>query len=77
MEYKLEGQEELIRNFQRLNGDMAGVLETAARAGALIVQNGGKEKAPFLTGTLRRSIHMETVEKSEERAVVEIGTYTS
>ncbi len=31
----------------------------ALMAGALIVQNSAKERAPFLTGNLRRSIHSE------------------
>jgi HK97 gp10 family phage protein len=33
----------------------------ALRAAALIAQNTAKRKAPVLTGTLRRSIHMEDV----------------
>ncbi len=74
MEYKLEGMAELIRNFEKLGGDMSQALETAARAGALIVQNSAKEKVLFFTGDLRKSLHMETTERSPIRVIVQVGT---
>lgn len=36
-----------------------GPLQAAVMAGALVIQNDAKRRAPFLTGTLRRSIHTE------------------
>lgn len=33
-------------------------MEMALVAGGLLIQNGAKQKAPYLTGTLRRSIHI-------------------
>lgn len=38
-----------------LNGD---AMELALVSGALLIQNAAKSKAPYLTGTLRRSIHI-------------------
>lgn len=55
----MKGLEELLRNFERLDKAMRGVTaERALIAGALVVQNDAKRKAPYLTGTLRRSIHI-------------------
>jgi len=52
----------------------ADVLENALTAGALEIENAAKEKAPYLTGTLRRSLHTETDEKSDRRVSVLVGT---
>jgi len=60
--------------FAKLEGDMSKALETAAQAGALIVEGSASQKAPYLTGTLKRSIHMETAVKTPEKAVVQVGT---
>ena len=49
-------------------------LVTAATAGALIVQNAAKERAPKRTRTLSRSIHTETLESSRDKAEVAVGT---
>ena len=74
MEYTLTGQEELLSNLKKLGSKLGDGLEAAVKAGALLIQNMAKEKAPFKTGNLRRSIHMETTEKTGERAVVQVGT---
>ena len=39
-------------------GTRGKLLENACLAGALLVSNAAKEKAPYKTGTLRRSIHV-------------------
>ena len=57
-EYKIEGSEELMRNLEKLGDKLAGKLEAAVAAGAFLVANAAKEKAPWITGTLRRSIHI-------------------
>ncbi len=73
-EFKIKGSEELMRNLEKLGSRFSAHLEVAVKAGALIVQNVAKEKCPKLTGTLSRSIHMETAEKSAERVSVQVGT---
>lgn len=63
----MHGGPELAAKLRRLSDDMAGqALEDAATAGALLVQNEAKRKAPWRTGNLRRSIHVGGhTEKSE------------
>ena len=46
-------------NLNKLDrGTRGKLLENACLAGALLVVNSAKEKAPYKTGTLRRSIHV-------------------
>lgn len=53
------GDKELARRFDQLSAAMRGkTLERALVAGALIVANDAKRRAPVLTGNLRRSIHV-------------------
>lgn len=68
------GLKDLERKLKAMGGAAAEALETAVQAGALIVQNDAKKRAPYRTGTLRRSIHMETIEKARDRVVVSVGT---
>lgn len=71
-----------VRNLERLDrklGRLAklaspDVLEQALHAGAQEILNSAVEKAPYLTGTLRRSLHSETEEKSANRVSVLAGT---
>lgn len=74
MDYKLQGQEELLRNLKKLGDKLSDGMEAAVKAGALLVQNDAKVKAPYLTGNLHRSIHSETTEKSDEKVVIQVGT---
>jgi HK97 gp10 family phage protein len=46
----------------------------ALEAAALIVQNDAKRRAPVLTSTLSRSIHMQTISGSPADAAVAVGT---
>ena len=72
---KLEGMDETMRALNRLDDNMAGRhLETAAKAGILPIQNQAKENAPWKSGTLRRSIHEETVSRSRRKVEVATGT---
>jgi len=72
---KIVGGPELARKLAQLSDVVAGkALERATLAGALLVQNAAKEKAPYRTGTLRRSIHSEVTETSKTRCEVEVGT---
>jgi HK97 gp10 family phage protein len=53
------GGAEIVRKLERLSENTRGeVLENAVVTGALLVVNAAKEKAPVLTGNLRRSIHV-------------------
>lgn len=55
----ISGSESLERKLDALGQAMRGrMIERAVVAGALLVQNAAKGNAPFLTGTLRRSIHI-------------------
>lgn len=59
MPVRIDGSDSLMRKLSALAEAAQGqMLERAMVAGALIVQNAAKQQAPFLTGTLRRSIHI-------------------
>ena len=49
-------------------------LERAGQAALLPVQNAAAQKAPVLTRTLARSIHIETLEKGEYKVELAVGT---
>jgi len=66
--------DEVKRNLGKLEGRVSDKLESATKSGALIVQNDAKIKAPYLTGNLKRSIHIETTEKTDTKVVVMVGT---
>jgi HK97 gp10 family phage protein len=56
---RLEGGESLARKLNALGEAVRGrALERAVVAGALIVQDAAKQRAPYKTGNLRRSIHV-------------------
>lgn len=56
---QVSGTESLSRKLQALQRVTRGqMLEKAVVAGALIVQNAAKQRAPYRTGNLRRSIHI-------------------
>lgn len=53
------GGEELARKFKQMSDEMQGqVVEDALVSGGLVIVNDAKIKAPYITGTLRRSIHI-------------------
>jgi len=56
---KVIGESQLLAKLRRLSDNVAGqALENAVVSGALLVQNEAKTKSPYLTGNLRRSIHI-------------------
>lgn len=68
------GEAELKRKLQQLDAAVqAQNLAAAVHAGALLIENAAKQKAPYRTGTLRRSLHTE-VESSATRATATTGT---
>ena len=53
------GTKELLAKFNKLGEAAHGqMLETALVAGGLLISNSAKDKAPYKTGTLKRSIHV-------------------
>lgn len=59
VQMQLSGSESLSRKLQALSeAARSQALEGAIVAGALLVQNAAKDNAPFVFGTLRRSIHI-------------------
>jgi len=71
---KLIGAKELEKKMKRIEKDIIDKMEAAVMTGALIIQNDAKKRAPYKTGTLRKSIHMETAKKTKESIVIEVGT---
>lgn len=78
---KFHGGEDLAETFRGLARSVQGdALEAATRAAALPILNQARltehegGHTPYLSGTLRRSIHMETTRKSPARCTVAIGT---
>ena len=55
-EMEVEGLDEAIAALEKLSSDVDGAVEAALSAGALEVENEAKNRAPYVTGTLRRSI---------------------
>lgn len=59
IQLQVSGSESLRRKLEQLSESVRGRLnEMAVVAGALIVQNDAKRRAPYRTGNLRRSIHI-------------------
>lgn len=70
----IRGDDELVTKLRGLASKATPAqLRAALMAGALPIQTAAVQKAPVLTGTLRRSIHTETAETSDG-AVARIGT---
>ena len=73
-EIVIEGGAELARKLAALGDAVAGdVLAAAVRSGGLLVEADAKRRAPYRTGTLRRSLHTE-VEASGGKAEASVGT---
>ncbi len=71
---EVRGDDELVRKLQGLaRKATAAQARAALMAGALPIQTAAAQKAPVLTGNLRRSIHTETAETSDG-VVARIGT---
>ena len=72
---KLVGDKELLANLNKLEDlTMTKYLVAAAQAGALLIINVAKQKAPKKTRTLARSIHQETSKASRKSVELDIGT---
>lgn len=72
---KVTGDKELLAQFRKLQGDIkAGALGRAAEAGMMPIQNAAAIKAPYKTGTLRRSIHTELIVQRALYAEAAAGT---
>jgi len=69
----LQGRREAQTALERFGEQVQRTALTALEAGALIIKAAAQDKCPHITGTLRRSIHVQPVERSEERVVVAVG----
>lgn len=71
-----------VRNLDRLDRKIKDLkalaspdmLERALHAAGQPIRNDAQVRAPVKTGTLRRSIHSETAEKTDKRVSVLVGT---
>ena len=71
----IKGADELKAKLRRMKAAAQGpALEAAASAGILPIQNAMIDKAPYLTGTLQRSIHTVPLIAEQYRAMVATGT---
>ncbi len=69
----LTGAEALRKKLKAKAEQVEKKLPAALQAGALIVQNEAKEKAPYKTGNLKRSIHTE-IEGQGKTLKANVGT---
>ena len=60
IEMKVTGADTLMKKFQEIKADMYKGLAAALVAGGFVVTNDAKELAAYLTGNMRRSIHLGT-----------------
>lgn len=71
----VSGDKALAAKFRQLKAAARGpALMAAAKVGILPIQNAAIENAPYLTGTLSRSIHTEEIDKTDHSAMVATGT---
>lgn len=76
--FTLTGDKELARQLARLEDAVRGkMLLRALVSGALLVSNEAKTNAPFLSGNLRRSIHIGGEGVGGETTGTDIGGQTS
>ena len=62
-----------VDNSQRLLDAMRAKLVPAVQAGALLIENDAKLNSPVRTGTLRRSIHTDVDQESEDRVSARVS----
>lgn len=73
--YVKKGGNELKDAFERLQAAARGpALMMAAKVGILPIQNAAIANAPYLSGTLSRSIHTEEVQQTDHSAMAATGT---
>jgi HK97 gp10 family phage protein len=72
---KIIGLGEFKAQLARISGSVRGaMLANAGTAGLQLVVNAAIPKAPKRTGTLRRSIHTETLTQTDNSAEIAVGT---
>jgi hypothetical protein len=60
IQMKLLGEKALLKKFGEIKADMYKALAASLVAGGFVVTNAAKTEAPYVTGNLRRSIHLGT-----------------
>jgi HK97 gp10 family phage protein len=74
MAMRLEGGDRFRKHLRGMAKDVNSGLEAAVVAGAFLVRNSASEKAPYKTGNLRSSIHVEPKSSGKDEAIAEVGT---
>ncbi len=70
---KVKGFAQFQKNMKALQSEMPEVLESGMQVGGMVIERDARERCPYFTGNLRRSIH--TVVKRERKDVrAYIGT---
>jgi HK97 gp10 family phage protein len=73
MGMRLEGGKDLPKKLKKIADKAASNMEAAVISGALLVQNDAKENAPYKTGDLRGSIHVEPMISGKDETIVKVG----
>lgn len=68
----IRGMDEFRRNLANFNKKLSETVPVGLKAGALIIQNEAKKKAPYKTGTLRRSIHTEMISNTQAKVGTDV-----
>lgn len=74
IEYTVKNLANVLMALNRIRYKSAAVLIDATLAGGERVRSRAVQLAPYLTGTLRRSIHVEPIISGRTRCLVVIGT---
>lgn len=71
---QVHGLQDVVRRLAYLGADLEQAMQLAVIAGGQVVANDAKRRAPKLTRTLSRSIHVEAGESSLQGATALVGT---
>lgn len=70
---QVKGLKELKKNLEKVGRNVDDVLDEAIMAGAKVIEQAAKSKAPVKTGRLRRSITVEIKDKEDNFITVRVG----
>lgn len=74
-DFELVGVEELIKNLEAVSDNVTRDLTKAVKAGAKVVLDEAKSRAPVDTGALRDNMTMRVVEKDRSQVEVDVGPH--
>ena len=73
MSIQIEGLDNLARELEGFGSSIGEVLEDAALAAGMIIQEQGDTNAPFKSGTLKSSIAVWVVSREKYKVIVAVG----